>query len=201
MKKLLALLFAAAVPCAAFAADAPVYSPSPCAPVATCSPSPPVPVCAPVCGPVGESVATEATAGTACPGGVCSLNVNVGACPGGVCPLGANACEGGRCEIDVGGASGFCSVAVGSNVGVGGAKKVRAWSRTVSRCAQPGGRTGFARTSFVRNFCAARQAASNRRVAATVVVRSNTCAGNAFPTGTCATVNAATPLPCAPVCR
>ena len=174
MKKFLAVLFAAAVPCAAFAADAPVYSPSPCAPVATCSPSPPVPVCAPVCGPVGESVAVEANVGTACPGGVC--------------PLGANACEGGRCEIDVGGASGFCSVAVGSNVGVGGAKKVRAWSRTVSRC----GQTGFARTSFVRNICAARQTASSRRAVATVVVRS---------TGTCATATAAPPLPCAPVCR
>ncbi|MBQ2791237.1 MAG: hypothetical protein IJE97_16500 [Thermoguttaceae bacterium] len=136
MKKLLALLFAA-VPCAALAADAPVYSPSPCEPVA-----------APVCGPVGENVAVESNAetacpggvcspnvnvGTACPGGVCSLNVNVGtACPGGVCPLGANACENGRCETDVGGASGFCSVAVGSNVGVGGAKKVRAWSTCLS---------------------------------------------------------------------
>ncbi len=191
MKKLLAVLFAA-VPCAAFASDAPVYSPTPCAPVATCSPSPPVPVCAPVAGPVGEGVATEATAGTACPGGVCSLNVNVGTSgTGGVCPLGANACENGRCETDVGAApcaSGFCSVAVGSNVGVGGAKKVRAWSRTVSRC----GQTGFARTSFVRNICAAQQTASSRRVAATVVVRS---------TGTCATATAAPPLPCAPVCR
>lgn len=179
MKKLLALLFAA-VPCAALAADAPVYSPSPCEPVA-----------APVCGPVGESVATEttATSGTACPGGVCQINVDVSnSCPGGVCPLGANACENGRCEIDVGGASGFCSVAVGSNVGVGGAKKVRAWSRTVSRC----GQTGFARTSFVRNICAARQTASSRRAVATVVVRS---------TGTCATATAAPPLPCAPVCR
>jgi len=165
MKKFLAVLFAAAVPCAAFASDAPVYSPSPCEPVATCSPSPPVPVCAPVCGPVGESVAVESNVGTACPGGVCSLNVNVGtACPGGVCPLGANACENGRCETDV-----------------GGAKKVRAWSRTVSRC----GQTGFARTSFVRNICAARQTASSRRAVATVVVRS---------TGTCATVNAAPPL-------
>ncbi|MBQ9800662.1 MAG: hypothetical protein IJO40_12105, partial [Thermoguttaceae bacterium] len=177
---------------AAFASDAPVYSPSPCAPVATCSPSPPVPVCAPVCGPVGEGVAVETNVGTACPGGVCSLNVNVGtACPGGVCPLGANACENGRCETDVGAApcaSGFCSVAVGSNVGVGGAKKVRAWSRTVSRC----GQTGFARTSFVRNICAARQTASSRRAVATVVVRS---------TGTCATATAAPPLPCAPVCR
>lgn len=165
MKKLLALLFAAAVPCAAFASDAPVYPPSPCEPVA-----------ASVCGPVGASVATETTASAAT------------ACPGGVCPLGANACENGRCEIDVGGASGFCSVAVGSNVGVGGAKKVRAWSRTVSRC----GQTGFARTSFVRNICAARQTASSRRAVATVVVRS---------TGTCATATAAPPLPCAPVCR
>ena len=80
MKKLSALLFAlltAAVPCAALA-DAPVYSPSPCEPVA-----------APVCGPVGESVAT------ACPGGVCQINVDVG-----------TACKGGRCEIGVGGASG-----------------------------------------------------------------------------------------------
>ena len=174
MKKLSALLFAlltVAVPCAALAADAPAYSPSPCEPVA-----------APVCGPVGESVATEstATASNACPGGVCPINVNVGtACPGGVC------------EVDVGApdcASGFCSVAVGSNVGVGGAKKVRAWSRTVSRC----GQTGFARTSFVRNICAARQTASSRRAVATVVVRS---------TGTCATATAAPPLPCAPVCR
>ncbi|MBQ2850131.1 MAG: hypothetical protein IJE77_06580, partial [Thermoguttaceae bacterium] len=176
-------------PCAAFASDAPVYSPSPCAPVATCSPSPPVPVCAPVAGPVGEGVATETNVGTACPGGVCSLNITVGTSgTGGVCPLGANACENGRCEIDVGGASGFCSVAVGSNVGVGGAKKVHAWSRTVSRC----GQTGFARTSFVRNICAARQTASSRRAVATVVVRS---------TGTCATATAAPPLPCAPVCR
>ena len=189
MKKFLAVLFAATVPCAAFASDAPVYSPSPCAPVATCSPSPPVPVCAPVAGPVGEGVATETNVGTACPGGVCSLNINVGTSgTGGVCPLGANACENGRCEIDVGGASGFCSVAVGSNVGVGGAKKVHAWSRTVSRC----GQTGFARTSFVRNICAARQTASSRRAVATVVVRS---------TGTCATATAAPPLPCAPVCR
>lgn len=175
MKKLLALLFAA-VPCAAFASDAPVYSPSPCAPVATCSPSPPVPVCAPVCGPVGEGVAVESNVGTACPGGVC--------------PLGANACG-----TDVGAtpcASGFCSVAVGSNVAVGGAKKVRAWSRTVSRC----GQTGFARTSFVRNICAARQTASSRRAVATVVVRSNACS-----TGTCATATAAPPLPCSPVCR
>lgn len=196
MKKFLTVLFAAAVPCAALAADAPVYSPSPCAPVATCSPSPPVPVCASVCGPVGEGVAVESNVATACPGGVCSLNVNVGtACPGGVCPLGANACENGRCETDVGAApcaSGFYSVAVGSNVGVGGAKKVRAWSRTVSRC----GQTGFARTSFVRNICAARQTASGRRAVATVVVRSNAC-----PTGTCATATAAPPLPCAPVCR
>ena len=196
MKKFLAVLFAAAVPCAAFASDAPVYSPTPCAPVATCSPSPPVPVCAPVCGPVGECVATETNVGTACPGGVCSLNVNVGTSgTGGVCPLGANACESGRCETDVGAAScagGFCSVAVGSNVGVGGAKKVRAWSRTVSRCERTGGQTGFARTSFVRNICAARQTASSRRSVATVVVRS---------TGTCATVTAAPPLPCAPVCR
>jgi len=187
MKKFLAVLFAAAVPCAAFASDAPVYSPSPCAPVATCSPSPPVPVCAPVCGPVGEGVAVESTAETACPGGVCSPNVNVGtACPGGVCPLGANACENGRCETDVGAApcaSGFCLVAVGSNVGVGNAKQARAWSRTVSRC----GQTGFARTSFVRNICAARQTASSRRAVATVVVR--------------ATATAAPPLPCAPVCR
>ena len=196
MKKFLAVLFAAAVPCAAFASDAPVYSPSPCAPVATCSPSPPVPVCAPVCGPVGEGVAVETNVGTACPGGVCSLNVNVGTSgTGGVCPLGANACETGRCETDVGAAScagGFCSVAVGSNVGVGGAKKVRAWSRTVSRCERTGGQTGFARTSFVRNICAARQTASSRRAVATVVVRS---------TGTCATATAAPPLPCAPVCR
>ncbi len=181
MKKLSALcsaLLTAAVPCAALAADAPVYTPSPCEPVA-----------APVCGPVGEGVAVESNAETACPGGVCQINVDVSnSCPGGVCPLGANACEGGRCEIDVGGASGFCSVAVGSNVGVGGAKKVRAWSRTVSRC----GQTGFARTSFVRNICAARQTASSRRAVATVVVRS---------TGTCATATAAPPLPCAPVCR
>lgn len=189
MKKFLAVLFAAAVPCAAFAADAPVYSPSPCAPVATCSPSPPLPVCAPVCGPVGEGVAVESNVGTACPGGVC--------------PLGANACEGGRCEIDVGGASGFCSVAVGSNVAVGGAKKVRAWSRTVSRCERTGGQTGFARSVAAWNACAVRKRgafAANRRAVATVVVRSNACAGNACPTGTCATATAA-PLPCAPVCR
>ncbi len=189
MKKLLALLFAAAVPCAAFAADAPVYPPSPCEPVV-----------APVSGPVGESVAVEPNVGTACPGGVCSLNVNVGTCPGGVCPFNATAgtaCENGRCETDVGAASGFCSVAVDSNVGVGGAKKVRAWSTCLSATVS----AQRERRNRVRAIPArpAAPRAWNRAVA--VVVRSNACAGNAFPTGTCATVTAAPPLPCAPVCR
>ena len=172
MKKFLAVLFAAAVPCAALAADAPVYSPSPCAPVATCSPSPPVPVCAPVCGPVGEGVATETNVGTACPGGVCSLNVNIGtACPGGVCDVAAN----------------------GPPVA---AKQVRAWSR--SRVVERSDRRSSVRSVAAWNACAVRKRgafAANRRVAATVVVRSNACS-----TGTCATATAA-PLPCAPVCR
>ena len=175
MKKFLALLFAA-VPCAALAADAPVYSPSPCAPVATCSPSPPVPVCAPVSGPVGEGVATETTAGNACPGGVCQINVDVSSsCPGGV-----------------------CDVASGPPVA---AKQVRAWSR--SRVVERADRRSSVRSVAAWNACAARKRvafAANRRVAATVVVRSNACAGNACSTGTCATATAS-PLPCAPVCR
>lgn len=160
MKKLLALLFVAAVPCAAFAADASVYPPSPCEPVA-----------ASVCGPVGEGVATETNAGTACPGGVCSLNVNVGACPGGVCDVASD----------------------GPPVA---AKQVRAWSR--SRVVERADRRSSVRSVAAWNACAARKrgAFASRRVAATVVVRSNACA-----TGTCATVTAAPPLPCASVCR
>ena len=175
MKKFLAVLFAAAVPCAAFASDAPVYSPTPCAPVATCSPSPPVPVCAPVCGPVGESVATEstATASNACPGCVCQINVDVSnSCPGGVC-------------------------AVASDGPPGAAKQVRAWSR--SRVVERANRRLSVRSVAAWNACAGRKRgafAGNRRVSATVVVRSNACS-----TGTCATSTAAPPLPCAPVCR
>ncbi|MBQ5789386.1 MAG: hypothetical protein IIW01_03775 [Thermoguttaceae bacterium] len=155
MKKLSALLFAlltAAVPCAALAVDAPVYSPSPCEPVA-----------APVCGPVGESVAT------ACPGGVCQINVDVSnSCPGGVCAVASN--------------------------GPPVAKQVRAWSRT--RVVERSDRRSSVRSVAAFDACAVRKrgAFANRRVAATVVVRSNACS-----TGTCAT--AAPPLPCAPVCR
>ena len=168
MKKLSALLFAlltAAVPCAALAADAPVYSPSPCEPVV-----------APVCGPVRESAATESTAGTACPGGVCQINVDVSnSCPGGVCAVASN--------------------------GPPVAKQVRAWSRT--RVVERSDRRSSVRSVAAFDACAVRKrgAFANRRVAATVVVRSNACAGNACPTGTCATATAAPPLPCAPVCR
>ena len=176
MKKLSSLLFAlltAAVPCAALAADAPVYSLSPCEPVATCAP--PVPIAAPVCGPVGESVATETTAGNACPGGVCQINVDV-----------SSACSGGVCDV-----------ASGPPVA---AKQVRAWSR--SRVVERADRRSSVRSVAAWNACAVRKRAAfaNRRVAATVVVRSNACAGNACSTGTCATATAS-PLPCAPVCR
>ena len=162
MKKLLALLFAAAVPCAAFASDAPVYSPSPCEPVV-----------APVCGPVGESAATETTA---CPGGVCQVNVDVSSsCPGGVCAVASN--------------------------GPPVAKQVHAWSRT--RVVERSDRRSSVRSVAAFDACAVRKRGAfvNRRVAATVVVRPNACAGNACPTGACVTVNAAPPLPCAPVCR